>query len=209
MMLPAAEAMELLKKYSIPYPKTIVIEKSQKPITKIKYPVVLKVDSPDVIHKSDLGVVFIGLKTQSELEDKILVANQILSRKNITDYHFIVQEMIKGTEIIIGMKRDRIFGPIIVFGLGGIFVELLKDISMRVAPITKKDSIEMINEIKAARLLEGYRNSPKVNKEKLADLLVKISHLSIKEKTILEIDFNPVIVNEDIALVADARFINA
>jgi acyl-CoA synthetase (NDP forming) len=126
---------------------------------------------------------------------------------NVKKYNFVVQEMIKGQEIIMGIKRDEIFGPVILFGLGGVLVEILKDVSMRIAPLSKRDCKEMIEEIKGSKLLDGYRNIKKVNKEKIIELLLNLSDLAVNEKEIEEIDFNPVIVNEKNAVVVDARII--
>jgi acyl-CoA synthetase (NDP forming) len=132
----------------------------------------------------------------------------ILKMHNIKNYNFIVQEMFKGQELIIGMKRDKTFGPVILLGLGGIFVEVIKDFSMRIAPLTKKDSYDMIEELKGKKLLEGYRGKKKISKDAIVDILMKLSNLSIKEKDISEIDFNPVMINDKEACVVDARMMN-
>lgn len=206
MLVEQKKASELLRKYSIPQPKTIIF-KEEFFDKKINYPVVLKVDSPDIIHKSDFGVIFLNLKNQEELNRALKTEMTILKMHNIKNYKFIVQEMFKGQELIIGMKRDKTFGPVILLGLGGIFVEVLKDVSMRVAPVSKKDCYEMIDELKGKKLFEGYRNIEPINKESIVDILMKLSKLSISEKEIVEIDFNPVMINKTNACVVDARMI--
>jgi acyl-CoA synthetase (NDP forming) len=114
--------------------------------------------------------------------------------------------MVNGQEIIIGMKRDVIFGQVILFGLGGVFVEVLKDVSLRIAPLIIKDCRDMINEIKGKKILYGFRNIPKTNQLAIIDLLLKTSKLAINEKNIAELDFNPVMVDKK-AVVVDARII--
>ena len=205
MLLQQKEVLILLQKYSILYPKTVII-KTVSDIDKFSYPAVLKIDSPEVSHKSDLGLVITDIKNSSEAKQKLKLCEDKLKKYNINDYRFILQKQIEGQEIIIGMKRDPIFGPAILFGLGGVFVEVLKDYSMRIAPLSRKDCLDMINEIKGKKILSGFRNIPAVNKEKIISLLLKISKLAMNETEILEIDFNPVMINRN-AEVVDARII--
>jgi acetyl-CoA synthetase (ADP-forming) len=207
MLLNQEKVMRLLKKYSINFPKTIIVEDKRDIRGIKKFPVVLKVDSPFVIHKSDLGLVFTELNNLNEIQKKIKVAEKILKENKIKEYTFIIQEKIIGQETIIGMKYDSVFGPVILFGLGGVFVEILRDISMRIAPLTRKDCVDMISEIKGKKLLEGFRNFRKVNKEKIIELLLKTSRLVMNEKDIMEIDFNPVMIDDKKAIIVDARII--
>ncbi len=206
MLISQKKAGELLRKFSISQPKTIIFKEPEFN-KKINYPVVLKVDSPEIIHKSDFGVIFLNLKNKDEVNRALKTEMTILKMHNIQNYDFIVQEMFKGQELIMGMKRDKTFGPVILLGLGGIFVEVIKDISMRIAPLAKKDCYEMIQELKGKNLLEGYRGKKEVSKDAIVDVLLKLSKLSLSEKNISEIDFNPVIVNEKEACVVDARMI--
>jgi len=207
MMLTQDKAIGLLKKYRIKTPKTLLFKQTELKKINIDFPVALKIDSSEIIHKSDLGLVFTNIKTIHELNRHLKTISTVLKMRNIKKYNFVVQEMIKGQEIIMGIKRDEIFGPVILFGLGGVLVEILKDVSMRIAPLSKKDCKEMIDEIKGSKLLDGYRNIKKVNKEEIIALLMKLSALAVNEKEIDEIDFNPVIVNEKNAIVVDARII--
>jgi acyl-CoA synthetase (NDP forming) len=205
MLLSQKSAMYLLNKYGLKYPKTdffkLVLPKN------LQYPVALKVDSPQVIHKSDLGLVFTNICTENDLKHAILECKILLRKQGIKEYSFVAQEMINGTELIMGMKQDKIFGPVVLFGLGGIFVEILKDVSLRVAPLTRKDCHDMIQEIKSKELLQGYRNQPPVDKNLIVDSLLRLSKLSVSEKDLLEIDFNPIILNKKGAFVVDARVI--
>ncbi len=208
MLLNQKEALDILIKYNIAFPQTaIFLDRGDISNLKINYPVALKIDSPEIMHKSDMGGVFTDISSSVELWKKVEILEQRLKEKQIKEYKFVLQEMVKGTEFIIGMKSDKTFGKVIVFGLGGVFVEVLKDVSMRIAPLSIKDCKEMMDEIKGKKLLEGFRNNPAVNKEKIIELLLKVSQLSLKEKEISEIDFNPVIANEKTALVVDARII--
>jgi acyl-CoA synthetase (NDP forming) len=205
MLLEQKKTQQLLKKYRISLPRTVLFN-GRLP-EKFNFPAVLKVDSSHVIHKTELGMVFTNLRNMKEVREKATEARIVLKKKGIEEYSFVLQEMVKGTELIIGMKKDSTFGPVIVFGLGGIFVEVLKDVSMRIAPLKKSDCEEMIEELKSKKLLEGYRNLPKVNKAELISLLQKVSAMAAKEKWISEMDFNPVIADEKQAVVVDARIL--
>jgi len=187
------------------FPKTYFSETGNFNIN--QFPVVLKIDSPNIVHKSDFGAVFLDISSKSEMNDKVKVAKSMLKKYNIKEYSFIVQEQLEGTELILGMKRDKIFGPVILLGLGGVFVEVLKDVSMRIAPLSKKDCKDMIEDLKGKQIIEGYRNFPKLDKELIVTLLLSLSKMSIQNPEILEIDLNPVIMTQKKAIVADARVI--
>lgn len=169
----------------------------------------MKVMSKDVVHKTDLGAVSLNIKTLEEAEsawDQMLsnVTNKI---PNATIDGVVIQNMASGKEVIVGMKRDATFGPVILFGLGGIFTEALKDTSMRVAPVTREMALEMIREIHGFNLLNGLRGEQPVDFDKLAGLIVTVSELSVANPTIEEIDLNPVMVRPDGLDVVDARVI--
>jgi acetate---CoA ligase (ADP-forming) subunit beta len=190
--------LKLLKKYNINFVDFDFV-KDEDFFDKTKYPLVLKVASEDIIHKSEVGGVIVGIKNKEDA----LKHFEILKKKS---KKIISQKMIFGKEVIIGVKKDPQFGNVVIFGLGGIFVEVMKDVSFRVCPITKKDALDMIKEIKSYKILEGIRGEKGVNIEKLADIILKISELASKEK-INEIDLNPIMVNENDAVVVDARFL--
>lgn len=191
------KTLELLKKYKLGFVDYKIV-KDEKDLDKIDYPVVMKVFSEEIVHKSEKGGVIVNIKDK----DDALAAFKKL-RKISKDV--LVQKMIFGKEVIIGMKKDPQFGPVIMFGLGGIFVEVMKDTSLRICPVNKDDAISMIKEIKAYKILSGTRGEKNVDIDGIANIIVKLSSLSLKEK-INEIDLNPVMVNEKEAVIVDARF---
>jgi acetyl-CoA synthetase (ADP-forming) len=176
----------------------------------IGYPVVLKIVSPDIIHKSDIGGVIIGLNTAKDVRSAY---KQIMSnaKKHAPDAQIIgvlVQEMApSSTEVIVGAIKDPQFGPAMMFGLGGIFVEVLKDVTFRVAPITEEEAREMITEVKAYPLLKGYRNLPPADTNAIVKILLNASKLVMEYQQIKELDLNPIMVYEKGAKTVDARII--
>ena len=208
MQLDHKEAHKVLKEYQIDFPKYEMAASKKEAVRIAKnlgFPVVLKISSQKIIHKSDVKGVKLDLRNTEEVEKAYDEIMSKVSNKDIDG--ILVQKMILGNYILIGMKRDESFGPVIAFGLGGIFVEVMKDVSFRIAPITTKDAKEMIKEIKGHKLLEGFRGSEKVDSNKLVELLLNVSKLSMENKDIKEIDFNPVVVNSKEAMVVDVRFI--
>jgi acyl-CoA synthetase (NDP forming) len=207
------ESKKILKQVGIP-----VIEarlaKDQKEVVwlsqKVGFPVVLKIISPDVIHKTDSGGVKLGLKSVSEVRKAY---NEILGsvRKkhpSAVIHGVSVQKMARpGTEVIIGTSKDPQFGPVIMFGLGGIFVEMLKDVSFRIIPVARRDAQEMIQEIKGYPLLQGYRGKEPASIPVLVDMILKISNLINKNPQIKELELNPVFAYKDRAVAVDARII--
>lgn len=175
---------------------------------KIGYPVVLKVDSAHISHKSDAGGVKVGLKDAEEVAvayDQIMVSAQKAFPDAKVDGVSVQRMARSGIEIIMGMFKDVQFGPVLMFGLGGILVEVLKDVVFRVVPLAKRDAREMIKEIKGYKLLEGYRSQEPANINLLEEMLLKLSEFVDKTPEIKEIDFNPVFAYQDGAVVVDAR----
>ena len=176
----------------------------------IGYPVVLKVSSVDITHKSDAGGVKVGLQDRAAVErafDDIMDSCRAFS-SNADIEGVAVQGMAKpGTEIIMGMIKDASFGPVVMFGLGGVLVEVLEDVAFRIVPIEKADAVEMTNELKGKRLLEGYRGQAPANVDILQDMLLRLSDFVNATPGIEEIDMNPVFAYEDGATVVDARII--
>lgn len=177
---------------------------------KIGYPVVLKISSVDITHKSDAGGVKVNLKNRDDVErafDQIM-ESATAKYPNANIEGVSVQAMAKpGIEIIMGMIKDASFGPVVMFGLGGVLVEVLKDVSFRIVPVEKKDVVEMIEEIKGKKLLEGYRGQEPVDIGYLQDMLLKLSDFVDKTPEIEEIDMNPVFAYKEGAAVVDARII--
>ncbi len=212
-VLTEIEAKQILMQSGINCTDTQLAETKEAAVElseKFGYPVVLKVSSVDISHKSDAGGVKVNLKTKAEVEnayDTILEScKAAVPGANIEGVS--VQPMGKaGTEVIIGMIKDASFGPVIMFGLGGVFVEVLKDVSFRVVPIDESDAEDMVNEIKGKKLLEGYRGQEPADVATLQQMLIKLSDLVNATPEIQEIDMNPVFAYKDGAVVVDARII--
>lgn len=176
---------------------------------KIGYPVVIKVSSEDIVHKSDVGGVVTGIRSSHDLENQFKIMEDTIKRKmpNAKIEGFIVEKEESGVELLVGSTYDPIFGPILAFGLGGIYVEVLKDVVFRLIPIEREDATEMISEIKAAKILDGIRGQPPINKKALIDLLLLTSEFIVNHTEIEELDLNPVFASEKGAVVVDARII--
>ena len=211
-LLSQEETSRLLREYRIPFAASKTArspEQAVKISNSLGYPLVCKIDSPDVIHKTEAGGVITNIKdsTEAELAYYKIIENTLHYHKEARIRGVLVQRQLKGRELIVGMKRDPQFGPVILFGIGGVFVEVLKDVSRRIAPITRKDAQNMIEEIKGRKVLDEFRGRPPADKKTLVKILLAISRLSLREKNVSEIDFNPVIVNSKGAKVVDARMI--
>jgi acetyl-CoA synthetase (ADP-forming) len=207
------EAKTVCMEYGIPVTKFELAKSEEEAIRFAKaigFPTVLKIVSPDIIHKSDIGGVVVGLKNADDVRRGY---SQILQNVKKNDPKariagILVQEMAPAsTEVIVGATRDPQFGPAIMFGLGGVFVEVLKDVTFRVAPITEDDATEMISEVKAYPLLKGYRNTPPADISVITEILLKTSRLVTEHMEIKELDLNPIIVYEKGAKTVDARII--
>lgn len=203
-----AQAEDFLKKF-IPVAKhylTKNYEQASVAAKKLGFPLVLKVISPDALHKSEIkGVRLIKNRHDFSAEYEKLLS--IAKTKKLRLDGILVQEYIEGEYVIIGLKKDPVFGHIIAFGIGGIYTELLKDVSFRVCPITLKDADEMLNELKLKKLLEGYRNTKAVNQKFLKNILVKVSNLPKKYPEIEEMDINPFVINDKDGTAVDARML--
>lgn len=202
------ETRKLLLKYKLPFCKTEIFNSKEKAALfagQIGFPVVLKIHAQKIFHKSEIGGVRTGIKNNEEFERAWEELQKNIEGKNIEG--ILVQEMCPGNEIALGMKRDSQFGPVLMFGLGGIFIEIIKDVSLRVAPVTKKEAMQMVREIKGVKILEGARGKKKADLDKVAEMLVNLSSLSMKENNIQSIDFNPVMVDGDKICIADFRII--
>jgi acyl-CoA synthetase (NDP forming) len=207
------EAKELLREYGIPVPdfKLIKSEDEIVGLTKeINFPIVMKIISSDIVHKTDAGGVKVGIKDEKEAKTayqdimyKVKKYKKEAKISGVITYSMIPQ----GTEIIIGMMKDLHFGPVIMFGLGGIFVEILKDISFRILPLEERDAEEMISEIKGYQILKGIRGETPKDIQSIRDVLMKISQLVMENPEIKEIDLNPIFVFNEGLQVVDARMI--
>jgi len=207
------EAKTVCMEYDIPVTK-FKLAKSEEEAARyaatIGFPVVLKIVSPDIIHKSDVGGVIVGIKNQRDVRTgyKQIMRNVKKHNPDAKIAGILVQEMApSGTEVIVGSIKDPQFGPAIMFGLGGVFVEVLKDVTFRIAPITEDEACEMISEVKAYPILKGYRNTPPADLKAITKILVNTSKLVMDHPEIKELDLNPIMVYEKGAKTVDARII--
>jgi acetyl-CoA synthetase (ADP-forming) len=207
------EAKTICMEYGIPVTKFKVAKneaEAAKFAEEIGYPVVLKIVSSDIVHKSDVGGVIVNLKDAKDVQNayKQILRNVKKHRADAKIVGMLVQEMApSSTEVIVGAIKDPQFGPAIMFGLGGIFVEVLKDVTFRVAPITEEEACEMITEVKAYPLLEGYRNLPPADTEAIVKILLNTSRLVMEHQEIKELDLNPIMVYKKGAKTVDARIV--
>jgi acetyltransferase len=197
-----AEARAILQAYSLRIPRSEIATTPEEAVglaTDIGYPVVLKVASPDILHKTDVGGVKVGLSNATDVRDAfdliIYRAQRYVPEARI--WGCLVQEMTPpGLEVLVGMNRDPQFGPLVTFGLGGIYVETLKDVTFRVAPFSRREAEQMLEEIRARALLDGVRGAPPVDKAAIVDTLLRIGQLVTDFPKIVELDINPLMVFE-------------
>lgn len=207
------ESKELLKKIGIPVVETKMARNREEAVLQsqeIGFPVVVKIASPDVLHKSDSGGVKLGLNNVAQVRTAYdeMMTNVNKQYPNADIQGVSVQKMARpGTEVIIGTNKDPQFGPVIMFGLGGLFVEVLKDVSFRIIPVNKRDAQEMIQGIKGYPLLQGYRGKDPADIPALVDLILKISKFVDENPKIKELELNPVFAYSEGAVAVDARII--
>ena len=203
------EAKKVLSTYGIPVTQGSIaknMDEAFRIASSIGFPVVMKISSPDISHKSDVGGVVLNImkeNVKAAYSDMISRIRKAVPGANIEG--ILVQQMApSGHEVIVGLKKDAQFGHALMFGLGGIFVEIYKDVSFRVIPIDKKEALEMISEIKGYPILKGIRGRKPADVDAVADVLVSVSEMAQKEN-IVELDINPLIVGENGAIAVDAR----
>ena len=186
----------------MPLPKSTLAKNENEAVKtakKIGYPVVMKIASPQIIHKSDAGGVKVNLTNDSEIKNafKEIIKNAKKYNKKAEIKGVLIVEMVKGgKEMIIGSKQEPGMGPVIMLGMGGIYVEVLKDVTFRLAPVTNKEADDMISEIKMQKILEGVRGEKPSDKAKLSECIQRLSQLVSDFKEIKELDMNPVLVLE-------------
>jgi acetyltransferase len=211
-----SEARTILQAYGLRIPRSEIAATPEDAIriaSEIGYPVVLKIASPDILHKTDVGGVKVGLQNGEDVRDayELMVyrAHRYLPEARI--WGCLVQEMAPsgGLEVLVGMNRDPQFGPLVTFGLGGIYVETLKDVTFRIAPFSRREAEEMINEIRAHALLDGVRGKPPMDKKSIVDALLRIGQLVQDFHEIVELDINPLMVypHEQGAVAIDMRLV--
>lgn len=206
---------QLLAVYGLTVPKSIVVHgaaESKTALAGLKGPFAVKVVSPDILHKSDAGGVKVNVGTAAEVEETIvaMMRQPAISKARVEG--FLIEEMAPaGQEIVIGGVRDEQFGPLVMVGLGGVFVEVLADVAFRICPITRLDAGEMLDELKGAAILKGVRGRKPVSREAIIDALLKVGGdgglLMRHADEFKEADINPLIVSDTGAIAVDARFI--
>lgn len=206
------ETMRLLRRYGIPIARQFLAKSEEQALEAgkgIGYPVVLKVSSPDIIHKTDAGCVLVGVDSDRELLKGFRAIMRRAGKISRRVEGILVQEMARpgSAELIIGSKTDPQFGRVLMFGLGGIFTEILGDVSFRLVPLERKDVREMMGEIRGRKVLEGARGRKPADMAKLEDLIMAVSRMVQREKGIRELDLNPVFADEKGVMAADARIL--
>jgi acetate---CoA ligase (ADP-forming) subunit beta len=212
-ILTEIESKQLLASLGIPTTETRLAPSREEAVAisrEVGYPCVLKVSSPDITHKSDAGGVKVGLASGEQVAEAY---DAIMSscREKVPDAAMegvTVQNMAPpGLEVIVGMATDPQFGPVLMFGLGGVWVEVLKDVSFKIAPLTRDDARSAVTEIRAAKLLEGFRGSAPVDKAALEDILLRVSEFVAATPEVREMDLNPIFAYPVGAIAVDARVI--
>ncbi len=192
------ESKKLLSKYGVPVTRESLAKDAAGAVAKadkLGYPVVLKGSGPELLHKTEMDIVRLNLNSAKEVRQafKEIAANAGSKLKGV-----LVQEMIKGQrELVIGMIRDKQFGPCVMFGLGGIYTEILKDVVFRVAPITEQDAAQMMDEIKGKKILESFRAMAPADRQTLAKALVGLGRLGMENDNVKEVDVNPLILTKE------------
>ncbi|WP_335697517.1 MULTISPECIES: acetate--CoA ligase family protein [unclassified Sporosarcina] len=212
--LSESQSAAILNEYGIPTARRALAQSSAEAVAcaeSIGYPVVLKIDSPDIPHKTEVDGIRLNVKNAAEVRKAYEeICHNAAANCPAAEIHGVaVQEMLpEGVEVIVGVTNDPTFGPVIMFGLGGVFVEVFKDVSFRVAPITRADAIDKMKSLKGYELLKGVRNKKPVDQEAIIDVLLKVSELiQDYSNEIKEIDINPLIVYEKGIIAADALII--
>ena len=204
------ESKELLSAYGIPITRekeTTEERGLMEAIREIGFPLVMKACSPRLSHKTERGLVRVDIRSEPEA---VSAFREILNEAKKDNGSVLVQEMIKGQrELVVGLTRDIQFGPCVMFGLGGIFTEILKDVSFRVAPIESRDALEMMQEIRGRKILEAVRGMPPADLDQLSDILIKVGRIGVEQDHIKEIDINPVILAGSRPVAVDALVVLA
>ena len=202
------ESKQLLASYGIPVTKEALVKNEEsliKTACDIGYPVVIKACSPAISHKTEKGLIRVDIRNDDEAK---VAFNKIIAGMNGNENTVLVQEMIEGKrELVAGLTRDAQFGPCVMFGLGGIFTEILKDISFRVAPLEKRDAMEMMQEIRGHKILDSIRGMDAADLDILADILIALGRIGLENENIKEIDINPLILSSGKPVAVDALVI--
>ena len=198
------ESKQVLASYGIPVTKELLVDNVQDLINATKeigYPLVLKGCSSGIAHKTEKGLIRVDIRNEAEAK----AAFEEIAANIGAEDAILVQEMVKGQrELVIGLTRDPQFGPCVMFGLGGIFTEILKDISFRVAPLEERDALEMMQDIKGHKILEAVRGMEAADLNIFSDILIKVGQIGLENEDVKEIDINPVIISGNQPVAVDA-----
>ncbi|OLS22923.1 MAG: hypothetical protein HeimC3_28670 [Candidatus Heimdallarchaeota archaeon LC_3] len=211
-VLTITESKKIFDSYGLPINKSIFVENEDdlvQNIGELRPPVVMKIVSPQITHKTDVGGVVLDLQTPLEIKKAYIIMTNVISklRPDASIQGVIIEEQVKnGLELILGTFNDPVFGSILMFGLGGIFVEVLKDVAFRLIPIDEQEAYDIIDDIKSSFLLKGYRGKNSINREQLVSIILSLSKI-VEDNPIKEIDINPLISIDNKLVVVDARII--
>jgi acetyl-CoA synthetase (ADP-forming) len=202
------ESKQLLAAYGIPVTREAEVKELENLISvthEMGYPLVMKGESPNITHKTEKGLVRVGIRNDEEARLAFTEFKKAMEKSEGT---VLVQEMVKGQrELVMGLNRDPQFGPSVMFGLGGIFTEILRDVSFRIAPLEQRDALEMMSEIRGHRILENVRGLPPADRDVLAEMLISLGKIGLEEERISEIDINPVILRGSQPIAVDALIV--
>jgi acyl-CoA synthetase (NDP forming) len=209
------DSKALLKAYGIAVPKERVVTTAgdaAKAAKRIGFPVVMKIVSADIMHKSDVGLVAVGVRDEDDAKRvyKRMISTAKKSAPTARIDGVLVAEMVQGIETVVGVAQDDLFGPVVMFGLGGVLVEVLKDVTFRVPPFTRSDATAMLGELAGAAMLKGVRGQPAADRAALVDALMKIQHLAVDlSADVAELDINPLLAGPKGVVAADALIVLA
>ncbi|MDZ7699734.1 MAG: acetate--CoA ligase family protein [Deltaproteobacteria bacterium] len=202
------DSKQVLAAYDIPVTRERLVKTEDdllEATRDIGYPLVLKGCDSEIAHKTEKGLIRVDIRNAEEATEAF---EEIRKQMGGESGAVLVQEMVKGPrELVVGLTRDPQFGPCVMFGLGGIFTEILKDVSFRVAPLEKRDALEMMGEIKGHKILDAVRGMPAADRETLAHMLINVGRIGLEQNSIKEIDINPVILSGSRPLAVDALIV--
>ena len=199
------ESKQVLSAYGIPVTKektVTTLEEAVSAANSLGYPVVLKASGENLQHKTELDLIRLDLKDESQVKQAYM---ELIEKSTVPITEFLIQQMLMGNrELMAGLKRDSQFGPCVVFGLGGVLAEILEDVSIRVAPITTFDAMDMMTNIRGKKILEPFRGKPAVDHEALAEFLIALGRIGLENDAVSEIDINPIKLIEGRPVAVDA-----
>lgn len=204
-LLSEHESKRLLQGHGVPVTIELEIHDEKeilKAVKEIGFPCVMKACSPNLSHKTEKNLIRVDIRNIKEAREAF---RNLIKMEDGDNGAVLVQEMLRGTrELVIGLKRDRQFGPCVMFGLGGIFTDILKDVSFRMAPIKKRDAMEMMGAIRTHKILEAFRGMPAADLDQLAKIIIAVGNIGLGQEKIKEIDINPIILVGSQPVAADA-----